>query len=53
MGEHMVALYDDPALAGAMGRRARAHINADFSMERATARLWGALELAIAGARAR
>jgi colanic acid/amylovoran biosynthesis glycosyltransferase len=53
MGEHLVNLFDDPALAGLMGRRARQRMCDEFSMERATARLWGALEQAIDGTRAR
>jgi len=49
MGEHLITLCDDAALAGAMGGRARAHICAEFSMERSIGRLWTALEKAIDG----
>jgi colanic acid/amylovoran biosynthesis glycosyltransferase len=53
MGEHLITLCDDPVLAGAMGRRARDRICAEFSIEHSIARLSGALDKAIEGGRGR
>lgn len=47
MGEHLLALCDDPALAGTMGQRGRARVIAEFSREPSLARLWRALEHAM------
>lgn len=40
MAERMLRLAQDPVLAGTMGRKARTHIAANFSMERSLGRLW-------------
>jgi len=48
MGEYLLALCDDPVLAGTMGRRARERVAAEFSREQSIARLWRALEFAMA-----
>jgi glycosyltransferase involved in cell wall biosynthesis len=47
MGQHLIALCDDPALAGTLGRQGRERICSEFSMERSIERLWGALEIAM------
>lgn len=49
MGDHLITLCDDAELAGAMGRRGRARICAEFSMERSIGRLWSVLESAATG----
>jgi glycosyltransferase involved in cell wall biosynthesis len=47
MATHMIALARDPLLAAQMGRRARARVVAEFSMERSIGRLWQAIDDAI------
>ena len=47
MGEHLVTLYDDPTLAGMLGRRGRVRVSAEFSMQRSISRLWNVLERAM------
>jgi glycosyltransferase involved in cell wall biosynthesis len=47
MGDHLITLCDDPGRAAAMGRQGRERICAEFSMDRAIARLWAALETAM------
>jgi glycosyltransferase involved in cell wall biosynthesis len=46
MARAILALARDPALAGALGRRARAHVAAHFSLDASIARLWEAIEAA-------
>jgi glycosyltransferase involved in cell wall biosynthesis len=46
MAAHMLTLAQDADLAGRMGRRAREHVAANFSMEQHIARLAGVLESA-------
>jgi colanic acid/amylovoran biosynthesis glycosyltransferase len=48
MAEHMVRVLRDPALAGALGRAARAHVAENFSMAHSVARLWRVIESTIA-----
>jgi glycosyltransferase involved in cell wall biosynthesis len=40
MAARMLRLAEDPALAGALGSRARLRIEAEFSMEKSIGRLW-------------
>jgi glycosyltransferase involved in cell wall biosynthesis len=47
MARHMTEMLDNPALAAELGRRGRARVCSEFSMDRSISRLWGALETAI------
>lgn len=47
MAERMLRLAQDPVLAGTMGRNARIHIAANFSMEKSLGRLWAIIESSI------
>jgi colanic acid/amylovoran biosynthesis glycosyltransferase len=47
MAAYMLKLAQEPELAGAMGRRARKHISANFSMEQSITKLYGIIEQAI------
>lgn len=44
MAAHMLALARDPALAGALGEKARRHIAENFSIEQSDRRLWAIIE---------
>jgi glycosyltransferase involved in cell wall biosynthesis len=48
MAAFMIALARDPERAGRIGRRARAHVSANYSMEQSLRTLWQVLEDAIA-----
>jgi colanic acid/amylovoran biosynthesis glycosyltransferase len=48
MAKHMISLGRDPVLAARMGRRAREHVVAHFSMEGSVATLWAVLEKVVA-----
>lgn len=48
MAEHMIRLGRDPSLAARIGRQAREHVAAHFSMEQSLATLWAVLEEAVA-----
>lgn len=43
MAVHMLALLQDPSLAGRLGAAARRHVNDNFSMDRSIERLWGVI----------
>ena len=47
MAEFMIRLARDPELAARLGRAARDHISAEFSIERSIDNLWGIIEEAI------
>jgi colanic acid/amylovoran biosynthesis glycosyltransferase len=47
MAERMLRLAQDPALAGRMGRKAREHIAANFSMDQSLGRLWTIIDTCI------
>ena len=49
MARYIEQLLDDPVLAGQMGRAARAHISAEFAIERRLAQLWSIIESSIDG----
>jgi glycosyltransferase involved in cell wall biosynthesis len=44
MAAHMVRVLSDAELARRLGRAARAHVEANFSMERSLERLWSVIE---------
>jgi glycosyltransferase involved in cell wall biosynthesis len=48
MAAYMLKLAQEPELAGAMGRRARQHICANYSMEKSIAGLWKIIQNIIA-----
>ncbi|MFC2023734.1 glycosyltransferase [Chloroflexota bacterium] len=47
MSERMINLARDPALAGELGRAARARVVAEFSMEKSIGKLWRIIETVI------
>jgi glycosyltransferase involved in cell wall biosynthesis len=51
MADHMIALAENPSLAGALGAKARQHIASNFALMQNIDRLWNILLLAIKAGR--